>query len=130
MQRMDIRPDVITRTGVIQPYAVREVSPMAAAQFTVQRFENTARPSGPRANPEMQPEEFAARAKRVAVAVAAGKRMPVGTDPKLMAAAKLLIEGKPFTIKSAGRSAYVEASPSGLGRASRGSSSYWNIYRR
>lgn len=126
---MDIRPDVITRTGVIQPYAIREVPPMAVARRSVEAFESSARPAGPRVSSEIQPEEFAARAKRVAVAMAAGKRMPVGSDPKLMAAAKLLMEGKPFTVKSAGRAAYVEASPDGLGRSPFHRRSYWDLYR-
>jgi hypothetical protein len=126
---MDIRPDVITRTGVIQPYSVRDIPPMDVARHSVQAFESTARPPGPRVSSEIQPEEFAARAKRVATALAAGKRMPVGSDPKLMAAARLLMEGKPFTIKSAGRTAYVEASPGELGRSSLRRRSYWDLYR-
>lgn len=106
---MDIRPDVITRTGVIQPYALREIPPQKVAYHSVQAFETTARPPGPQVRAEMQPEEFAARAKRVAAAMSAGKRMPRGSDPKLIHAARLIVEGKPFAIKSAGRAAKVEA---------------------
>lgn len=108
---MDIRPDVIIKTGVIQPYAIREIPPMAVARASVQAFENTARSPGPQVRPEMQPEEFAARAKRVAVAMAQGKRVGKGADPKLIHAARMIMEGKPFAIKSAGRVARIEASP-------------------
>lgn len=109
---MDIRPDVITRTGVIQPYPARDISPMAVARHTVASFENTARPRGPvvRSN-EIAPEEFAARAKRVADATAAGARLPKGTDPKLVQAARYIRQGLPFAIRSAGRTARVAASP-------------------
>ena len=108
---MDIRPDVIIKTGVIQPYAIRQIPPGAVARQTIRAFESVARPPGPRVRAEMQPEEFAARAKRVAVAMAAGKRVPKGSDPKLVQAARMIMEGKPFVIKSAGRVARVAASP-------------------
>lgn len=118
---MDIRPDVITRSGIIQPYAIREVPPTAVARNSVRAFENTARSPGPQVRSEMGPAEFAATAKRVAVALAAGKRMPRGTSPKLMQAAKLIMEGKSFVVKSAGRQAVVKAnqqlSGGGLGAA-------------
>lgn len=112
MHVMDIRPDVITRTGVIQPYSVREIPPMAVARNSVAAFETTGRRAGPAVRyDDIGPEEFAARAKRVANATAAGARMPKGTDPKLIQAARYIREGKPFAIKSAGRTARVEASP-------------------
>lgn len=102
---MDIRPDVITRTGVVQPYAIRNVNPVAVARHSVQAFETTSRPAGPQVKSELQPEEFVARAKRVAAAVAAGKRMPRGTDPKLLQAAKAIVKGKPFVVRASGRAA-------------------------
>ena len=104
---MDIRPDVIIKTGVIQPYAIREVPPTAVARQTIRAFETVARGRGPQVRAEMQPEEFTARAKRVAAAMAAGKRMPRGTDPNLIHAARLIIEGKPFTVRSSGRAARI-----------------------
>jgi len=108
---MDIRPDVITKTGVIQPYAIREIPPTAVARTAVRAFENVGRSPGPQVRSEMGPAEFAAQAKRVAVALAAGKRMPKGTSPKLMQAARMIMEGKPFVVKSAGRQAVVKANP-------------------
>jgi hypothetical protein len=108
---MDIRPDVITRTGVIQPYAIREVPPGMVARHSVRAFEQTARPRGPQVKSEMEPEEFVALAKRVAVAQAAGKRFARGVSPKLLAAAKMIREGRPFKIRAAGRTAIVSGSP-------------------
>lgn len=108
---MSIRPDVIIKTGVIQPYAIREIPPGAVARTTVRAFESVARPAGPRVSSEIQPEAFAARAKTLAVAMAAGKRPGKRTDPKLIEAAKMIMAGKPFAIKSAGRVARVAAAP-------------------
>lgn len=110
MHVMDIRPDVITRTGVIQPYSIAEIPPIAVARHSVAAFETVARGPGPQVRPEMQPEEFAALAKVVAQAMAAGKRVK-GTSPRLIQAARMMMEGRPFSIKSAGRIARVAASP-------------------
>jgi hypothetical protein len=118
---MDIRPDVITRTGVVQPYAIREIPPEAVARNSIAAFSTTARPAAPSVSQEIEPEEFAALAKRVAVAQAAGVRMPGATNPKLLKAAKMIRQGKPFVVKSAGREAFVKGSPKakagGLGAA-------------
>lgn len=115
---MDIRPDVIIKTGVIQPFAIREIPPAAVARAAIRAFSAVPRAPGPSVRAEMQPEEFAARAKRVAVAMASGKRVGKGADPKLVKAARMIMEGKPFVIKSAGRVARVAASPAG--RVARG----------
>lgn len=108
---MNIRPDVITRTGVIQPYSLQEIPPLAVARNAVRAFETVARSPGPQVRTEMQPEEFAARARRIAEAMSAGKRVPRGTSSKLIHAARLIIDGKPFAVRSAGRVANVQASP-------------------
>jgi hypothetical protein len=112
---MDIRPDVVIRSGTIQPWAVRLIPPGQIAQHSIKAFQQVVQAPGPAVKAEMQPEEFAAVAKRVATAMAAGKKMPAGTDPKLILAARRIIEGKPFAIESAGRAAVVQGRVSSRG---------------
>ena len=101
-------------TGVWNPYPVRSYPPEVAVQ-TVESFTRDVRPSGPELGAaaggriEMQPEEFAMAAQRIAVAAASGKVFPRSLDPRLRQAANLIIAGKPFVIRSAGRAAYVRA---------------------
>lgn len=105
----DIRPDAIISTGVIQPFPIQRQDPDQVARATVKSFTQEFRPSGPQTRPEMQPEEIAKTAERVATAMRAGRRMPAGTDARLMQAAKYIMEGKPFVIRSAGRAAVIRA---------------------
>jgi hypothetical protein len=112
------RPDRVMATGVINPYPVNAYPPEVAVQ-TVERFTRDVRPAGPMLGDsrggrrELQPEEFAMAAQRIAVAAASGKVFPRSLDPRLRQAANLIIEGKPFVIRSAGRAAYVRASSPG-----------------
>ena len=46
---MDIRPDVIIKTGVIQPYSITEIPPTAVARHVVSAFANVAGGQGPQA---------------------------------------------------------------------------------
>lgn len=130
MHAMDIRPDVIIKTGVIQPYSITDIPPTAVARHVVAAFSNVAGGQGPQVRPEMGPEEFAARAKVVAVAMAAGKRFR-NTDPKLIKAARMMMEGRPFTVAASGRVARVAGSPGMRALRSRfrgRAGGYWGIY--
>lgn len=110
-----VRPDAIYRSGTIQPYPIQD-GPAAVALATIQSF-NVVRASGPLvANAgfgehryEMAPEEIAMAANRLASAMAQGY-MPEGLiDQKIVYAAKLIMSGQPFVIRSAGRAAVVRA---------------------
>lgn len=107
-----IRPDRVYKTGVIAPYAVG-YGPGNIARNVLSNFIRSVRPIGPTLRGEMQPEEIASRAKRVADAMARGIKPPKATDPRLMQAARMILQGRSFRIHSAGRSALVRAtSPS------------------
>lgn len=101
-------------TGVWQPYPVASYPPEVAVQ-TIHAFTSDVRPDGPElgsapgGRSEMQPEEVAMAAQRIAVAAASGKVFPRSLDPRLRQAANYIIEGRPFVIRSAGRAAYVRA---------------------
>lgn len=104
---MSIRPDVITRTGVVQPYGIVNATPNQVAT------QSAAAVTSAFADADLQPEEFVRRAKLVASALASGKRMPPGTDPNLLAAARCIIEGRPFQVNAQGRTANVLSGPLG-----------------
>lgn len=107
---MSIRPDVITRTGVVQPYSIINATPNQVATRTATEVTNAFQGA---LGADLQPEEFVRRAKLVATALAAGKRMPPGTDPKLLEAARCIIEGRPFQVNAQGRTAEVLSGPLG-----------------
>ena len=93
-------------TGVIQPYPLYS-NPAAIVQKTIESFVGAVRPMGPVVVSEMAPEEIAMAAHRVATAVAQGVAIPRYTDQVVVRAAKMILEGKPFVIKSAGRAAMI-----------------------
>jgi hypothetical protein len=100
-------------TGVWQPYPVRSYPPEIALQ-TINSFTRDVRPNAPGlagapgGRIEMQPEEVVMAAQRVAVAAASGKRFPRTLDPRLQEAANLILQGKPFVVRSAGRAVQVQ----------------------
>lgn len=113
----DVRPDGVYRTGVIQPFPIDE-GPAQVASKTIQSF-NLVRPGGPHvANAgfgsastrwEMAPEEVAMAANRLAAAMSQGI-MPQGLiDQNILHAARLIMAGRSFVIRSAGRAAVVRA---------------------
>jgi hypothetical protein len=111
------RPDRVLATGVWNPYPVQSYPPEIALQ-TVAAFTRDVRDPGPELGApggrvEMQPEEVAMAAQRIAVAAASGKRFPRSLDPRLQQAANLILEGKAFVIRSAGRSVVVHGRSSG-----------------
>lgn len=105
-------------TGVWNPYPVQADPPEVAVQ-TIESFTRFVRPDNPGLSgapggrTEMQPEEVAMAAQRIAVAAASGKKFPRSLDPRLRQAANYILEGQPFVIRSAGRAALVRASAPG-----------------
>ena len=103
-----VRPDRVISTGVIQPYPVG-VRPSLLALQVVRSFAHEGRPEPSPVTPGMQPEEIATHARRVAAAMSAGTRLPPNTNRLLMTAAQMILAGRPFVIRSAGRAALVKA---------------------
>jgi hypothetical protein len=64
--QMHWRPDAITRTGVIQPMFVRQVSPVDMARHTIDPFINSVRGAGPAVAPYPSPEDVAYVAGKLA----------------------------------------------------------------
>jgi hypothetical protein len=120
------RPDRVYATGVWQPYPVN-ADPATIARKTIQSFVGFVRPEGPSVSAEMQPEEVGMAAQRIATAMAAGKRFPRSLDPRLAKAAHLILSGKSFIIRSAGRAAVIRAKSPGswLSRMNANPSSYY-----
>lgn len=129
-----VRPDRVIATGVIQPFPIRVEGPDANAAAVMQSF-NVVRPGAPtptgfadcctdcveppvvpavkvQGGYEPQPEEVAMAANRLAHAMQQGLRPEGVVDPKLMYAARLIMAGQPFVIKSAGRAAVVRTANS------------------
>lgn len=76
------RPDAITRTGVIEPMWIRQVSPVDMARHTIDPFINSVRGPGPAVSPYPSPEDVAYAAGRVAKEFRAGRsaKIAIGTD--------------------------------------------------
>jgi hypothetical protein len=111
------RPDRVLSTGVWQPYPLG-ANPIAVAQQTVHSFLRFVRPEGPQVANQMngaamQPEEIAMLAQRVATAAAQGVKFRRSLDSRIVKAANLILAGKSFVIRSAGRAAVVRASSPG-----------------
>lgn len=109
-----VRPDAITRTGVIQPFPI-EAGPSDVAAATIESFERltpgmTVSSGFAGADgDDLLPEEVAMMANRLATAMAQGY-VPTGVvDHRLLQAASMIRNGQPFIIRSAGRAAMVRA---------------------
>lgn len=127
-----IRPDGVYRTGVIQPFPI-DAGPAEVAAKTIQSF-NIVRSGAPAitggfGDAEMAPEEIAMAANRLAAAMAQGY-MPEGViDEKLVYAAKLIMSGTPFVVRSAGRAAVVRAAnaPSSVAAIVQSDPASWGV---
>jgi hypothetical protein len=104
-----IRPDVITRSGTIQPFPFRSVGPVAVARAVTPGFVNSVGSPNPSVDSGPAPEMIARTAEVVASAMARGIRPPPGLDPRILKSAEYIRQGKPFVIRSAGRAAIVRA---------------------
>jgi len=71
--QMHWRPDAITRTGVIEPMWVRQVSPVDMARHTIDPFIASVRGRGPAVAPYPSPEDVAYAAGKLAQLFARGK---------------------------------------------------------
>jgi len=72
--QMHWRPDAITRTGVIQPMWVRQVSPVDMARHTIDPFIASVRGAGPAVSPYPSPADVAYAAGKLAQLFARGKK--------------------------------------------------------
>jgi hypothetical protein len=79
---MHWRPDAITRTGVIEPMFVRQVSPVDMARHTIDPFIASVRGAGPAVSPYPSPEDVAYAAGKLAQQFRQGKNAVVcmGTE--------------------------------------------------
>lgn len=79
---MHWRPDAITRTGVIEPMWIRQMSPVDAAHHTIDPFIESVRGRGPAVSPYPSPEDVAYAAGKLAQQFARGKHAVVcmGTE--------------------------------------------------
>lgn len=77
--QMHWRPDAITRTGVIEPMWVRQVSPVDMARHTIDPFLASVRGRGPAVSPYPSPEDVAYTAGKLAQLFARGKNGVVCT---------------------------------------------------
>lgn len=102
----DVRPDRVTKTGVISPYPVN-AGPAKVASGILRNFTRFIRGEGPQVQSEMEPEEVARAAVRIATAKRQGKTFSGVLDERLMAAADLINAGVPFRITCNGRSVLV-----------------------
>ena len=70
---MHWRPDAVTRTGVIQPMWIRQVSPVDMATHTIDPFIASVRGRGPAVSPYPSPEDVAYAAGKLAQLFARGQ---------------------------------------------------------
>lgn len=79
---MHWRPDAVTKTGVIEPMWIRQVSPVDMARHTIDPFIDSVRGRGPAVSPSPAPEQIAAAAAQVAKQFSAGQDaiIAVGVD--------------------------------------------------
>jgi hypothetical protein len=68
-----MRPDVVIRTGIIEPFWTRVVSPVDVARHAIDPFIESVRPRGPAVAPSPAPEKVAAAAVKVAEQFDKGK---------------------------------------------------------
>ena len=67
------RPDLVTRNGTIDPFAIRTTNPVESARGTIDPFINGIRPAGPRIAPQISAEAVAQAATAIAGELAQGK---------------------------------------------------------
>jgi hypothetical protein len=110
-----VRPDAIVRSGTIMPFPM-EAGPDAVAAATIQSFYRGIIPDSPKPSGfagggriDPQPEEVAMMANRLATAMSQGLRTEGVVDQRLIMAARMIMNGQPFVIRSAGRAALVRA---------------------
>src|SRR3990172_1477869 len=86
---MHWRPDAITRTGVIEPMWVRQVSPVDMATHTIDPFIASVRGAGPAVSPYPSPEDVAYVAGKLAQEFMRGRSAVVclGTEKIKVSAA-------------------------------------------
>lgn len=128
--QMHWRPDAITRTGVIEPMWVRQVSPVDMARHTIDPFIASVRGRGPAVSPYPSPEDVAYAAGKLAQEFARGKTAVVcmGTEKitvgpnqppmggivgTIVQAAQELSRGGTVTIQIGGRRVVVCGGPKG-----------------
>jgi len=128
--QMHWRPDAITRTGVIEPMWVRQVSPVDMARHTIDPFIASVRGRGPAVAPYPSPEDVAYAAGKLAKEFARGKSAVVciGTEKitvgpnqpptggivgTIVQAAQELQRGGSVTIQIGGRRVVVCGGPNG-----------------
>jgi hypothetical protein len=121
---MHWRPDAITRTGVIEPMWIRQVSPVDMARHTIDPFINSVRGAGPAVSPYPSPEDVAyvagklaqqfARGRAAVVCIGTSKiKVSVSTPPgggivgTITAAAQQLARGGTVAIEIGGRRVIV-----------------------
>jgi len=128
---MHWRPDAITRTSVLQPMWIRQLSPVDMATHTIDPFINSVRGAGPAVSPYPAPEDVAYAAGKVAQQFRNGKtaiicmgtskiRVAPNTPPcggivgTITAAAQQLARGIPVAIQIGIRRVIVcNSGPSG-----------------
>lgn len=128
--QMHWRPDAITRTGVIEPMWVRQVSPVDMARHTIDPFIASVRGRGPAVSPYPSPEDVAYAAGKLAKEFARGRTAVVcmGTEKitvgpnqppmggivgTIVQAAQELQRGGSVTIQIGGRRVIVCGGPNG-----------------
>lgn len=79
---MHWRPDAITRTGVIEPMWIRQLSPVDMATHTIDPFIQSVRGRGPAVSPYPAPEDVAYAAGKLATQFLRGKKAVIcmGTE--------------------------------------------------
>lgn len=127
MLKLDLlewRPDAVYRTGVIQPYPIRQVGPVGLSRKYIQPFVGSVRPMGPSVVAPPTPETVAKAAAAVATAFQQGKSArvklgpakvtvsPYGPTPpglvgKVVEAARNIMAGRPQLVRVGPRTAMV-----------------------
>lgn len=108
-----VLPHEITSTSAIKAYPVAlgpgEIASRTAHEWLPSILWPGQADPGPNVHQELQPEEIARLANRLAGALAAGMEAPAWTNQGLLRIAKMLLQGKTVAIQSAGRAIQVRA---------------------
>jgi len=100
-------PYRVMATGVWAPYPI-DMNPHAVVEQTIESFTRWVERGAPQIAAGQQPEDVAMMANTIATAKASGHKIPKYVDRRLVAAADMIIAGKPFQITSAGRTISVQ----------------------